>query len=145
MPFFEGASGTNASHSRFNDVAGDQFNDDGKNVQFHRRKRSATNSMNPGQKHFAGDNHDYRAAVHRGDSYGQVNGGVVGGSGNINDFGENPVYALMPTSTTDPSWHKRAQFRKLTPHLGELQQTTKTTTTTNCFELRSSYSRYDVI
>jgi hypothetical protein len=44
--------------------------------------------MNPGDRHIAGDNHDYHAPVNNGDHYnGEIRGGVVGGTGNRNNFG----------------------------------------------------------
>jgi hypothetical protein len=34
MPFFQRATGTDASHANFNDVAGSQYNENGENIYF---------------------------------------------------------------------------------------------------------------
>jgi len=80
MPFFNGASGTVANYGKFNDVTGNQYNWDG-------------------DRHFAGDNHDYYGPVDRGDHYNaEIRGGVVGGTGNHNNF-SSPSQRTPPTST----------------------------------------------
>jgi hypothetical protein len=81
MPYFEEATGTKASYGKFNDVKGNQY-------------------VTDGDRHFAGDNHEYRAPVHHGDSYGEVNGGAVGGHGNINNFVPTPQTNRSQTTTS---------------------------------------------